>query len=380
MKICIFTGFFLPHLGGVERYTDKIAKQLKEKGYKVIVVCSNDGNYADFEELENCFIYRLPTYKLLNSRYPLIKRNKKFKELIKRIEAENCDYYICNTRFYLTSLLCAKIAKKQNKRIIVIEHGSSHFSVNNKILDFMGAKYEHFLTNKLKKYNPRFYGVSKRCNSWLKHFNITASGVFYNSVDEDVFEKFCKSKYKRTFKNKIVISYVGRIIKEKGILLLLDAFVELQKKYTNIALVIAGDGPLLQEIKSKYNTKDIYFEGKLDYNDVMALYNTTDIFVNPSMYPEGLPTSILEAGIMKCAIVATDRGGTTEVINNKKYGIIIEENIDSLKKALVELIDSPNKIAQMKTDIHNRIKNNFTWKITAEKLIEELNKKNEGKN
>ena len=111
----------------------------------------------------------------------------------------------------------------------------------------------------------------------------------------------------------------------------------------------------------------------------MALYNVTDIFVNPSMYPEGLPTSILEAGIMKCAIIATDRGGTTEVINNKKYGIIIEENINSLKKALVELLDNPNKISQMKKDIHDRIKTNFTWKIAAEKLIKELNK-NEGKN
>lgn len=375
MKICIFTGFFLPHLGGVERYTDKLAKELKDKGYKVIVVCSNDDNNADYEQLENCFIYRLPTYNIVKSKYPILKKkNKKFKKIIKMIEDEKCDYYICNTRFYLTSLLCAKIAKKHNKKILVIEHGSSHFTVNNKILDFMGAKYEHYLTSRLKKYKPQFYGVSERCNNWLKHFKITASGIFYNSVDEDVYEKYCKSKYKRDLKDKIVITYVGRIIKEKGILLLIDSFIKLQKNYDNIVLIIAGDGPLLKEIKSKYNNKNIYFEGKLDYDDVMALYNSTDIFVNPSMYPEGLPTSVLEAGIMKCAIIATDRGGTKEVINDKKYGIIIEENVDSLYNALKVLIDKPSKIKEMKSDIHNRVKNNFTWKITTENVIRELKK------
>lgn len=374
MKICIFTGFFLPHLGGVERYTDKLAKELKNKGYKVIVVCSNDNNYADYEQLENCFIYRLPTYNIVKSKYPILKKTKAFKKIIKMIEEENCDFYICNTRFYLTSILCGKMAKKYNKKMFVIEHGSSHFTVNNKILDFMGAKYEHFLTNRLKKYNPQFFGVSERCNNWLKHFKIIASGIFYNSVDENVYEKYENSKYKRNLKNKIVITYVGRIIKEKGVLLLLDSFTKLQKEYNNITLVIAGDGPLLNEIKSKYTNKNIYFEGKLDYDDVMSLYNSTDIFVNPSMYPEGLPTSILEAGIMKCAIIATDRGGTKEVINDKKYGIIIEENENSLYNALKYLIDNPSKVKSMKNEIYNRVKKHFTWKITAENVIKELNK------
>ena len=203
MKICIFTGFFLPHLGGVERYTDKLAKELKNKGYKVIVVCSNDNNYADYEQLENCFIYRLPTYNIVKSKYPILKKTKAFKKIIKMIEEENCDFYICNTRFYLTSILCGKMAKKYNKKMFVIEHGSSHFTVNNKILDFMGAKYEHFLTNRLKNYNPQFFGVSERCNNWLKHFKIIASGIFYNSVDENVYEKYENSKYKRNLKKAI---------------------------------------------------------------------------------------------------------------------------------------------------------------------------------
>lgn len=373
-KIGIFTGFFLPHLGGVERYTDKLVEQLKKLGYEIIIITSNDNNYQDYEKLDNYTIYRLPVFNLIKQRYPLLKKNSKYKMIVEKIKEENCDYYICNTRFYLTSLLCAKIAKNQKKKFLVIEHGSNHFTVNNKILDFFGAKYEHFITNKIKKQNPKFYGVSERCNEWLKHFNIEASGVFYNSVDDKAYDEFKNSKYKRSFKNKIVISFVGRIIKEKGILLLLDAFKELSNDYKNIVLVVAGNGPLLEELKKDYDTKNIFFEGKLNYDEVMALYNRTDIFVNPSMYPEGLPTSILEAGIMKSAIIATDRGGTVEVINNKKYGIIIRENKDSLKKAMKELLDNPELMNSLKENINKRIMKSFTWKETAKIVAKELNK------
>ena len=106
---------------------------------------------------------------------------------------------------------------------------------------------------------------------------------------------------------------------------------------------------------ANYKLKNIHFEGKISYNEVMALCNQTDIFVHPSMYPEGLPTSILEAGLMKNAVIATDRGGTVEVINDPKYGIIMEENLESLKTNLQYLLDNPEKIETLKEILKEEI-------------------------
>ena len=373
-KIGIFTGFFLPHLGGVERYTDKLVEQLKIQGYEVVIVTSNDGNYINYEQTDNYKIYRLPSYNIVKQRYPIINKDKEYYELIERIKAEKIDYYICNTRFYLTSLIGAKLAKENNKKLFIIEHGSNHFTVNNKVLDFFGAKYEHFLTNRLKKYNPSVYGVSERCNNWLKHFKIEATGVFYNSVDDKTYELFKNKHYIKNKKDKIIIGFVGRVIKEKGIILLLEVFERLSKEYKNIELYVAGNGPILEEVKSKYTNKKIHFVGKLNYEEVMSLYNDLDIFINPSMYPEGLPTSILEAGIMKSAIIATDRGGTIEVINKEKYGIIMEENEESLEKSLKLLLNDYQKIEDLKNNIQDRILKEFTWKETSKKVIKELKK------
>lgn len=76
--IAIFSGYHLPHLGGIERYTDNLNKQLEKKGYNVIIVSSNytfDDNF--YEEKENSLYLRLPIYKLFHSRYPLMKKNRK---------------------------------------------------------------------------------------------------------------------------------------------------------------------------------------------------------------------------------------------------------------------------------------------------------------
>lgn len=375
-KIIIFTGFYLPHLGGVERYTEKLVEQLLKLKYEIVIVTSKHDDDLKNYEKNKISIYRLPTKNLFSQRYPIFKKNKEFYDLINKIEKEKADYFIANTRFYLTTLICIKMAKKYNKNAILIEHGSDHFTVNNKLLDILGAKYEHFITKKIMKYNPKIYGVSKRCNSWLKHFNIKASGVFYNSVDLEAYKKYKDSNYEKVNPEKTTICFAGRIIKEKGVDMLVSAFNDLNKKYDNIELLIAGDGFLKEELEKSNNNNNIKFLGKLEYSEIMSLCNSSNIFVHPSKFPEGLPTTILEAGLMKCAIVATDRGGTIEVINNEKYGIIVEENIKSLKKGLEKLLIDQELLKNLQTNIHNRIINNFTWEKTAMQVIKEL-KENE---
>ena len=370
--IVFFNGFYIPHLGGVERYTSKLSEQLKKK-YNIIVVTSNDSDTKDVEVVDDIKIYRLPVYNIFKNRYPIIKKNSKYKELLNKILDEKIDYIICNTRYYQTSLLGAKVSKIKNSKLIFLDHSSNHVTVGNKILDKLGGIYEDHLTKKIKKYHPKFYGVSKKCNEWLKYYDIEASGVFYNSIDDSVFDQYYKEKKNS---KKIIISYIGRIIPEKGVINLLEAFTRISKKHKNIELVIAGDGPILNDLKEKYQRKNITFKGKIGYEDVMKLCVETDIFVHPSMYPEGLPTSILEAGIMKTAIIATDRGGTCEVINDKKYGLIVEENIEDLVEKLNYLLENKKEINILKNNIHERIINNFTWKQTA-KIVEKELEKNE---
>lgn len=372
--IAIFSGFYSPHTGGVERYTDKLAGALEDIGYNIVIVTSNNDNLKTYEKIGQRSIYRLPILNLASKRYPIPRLNSEYNRTIKRIKQENIDYFIVNTRFYLTSLIGARLGHRNRKPVILIEHGTGHFTVGNKLLDYFGHNYEHFLTSLVKKNVDRFYGVSKSCNKWLKHFAINGNGVFYNSINKKeslgALDRYAKSYPK----DEIIITYAGRLIAEKGVLNLLDAFGQLNSRKLDrkVRLVVAGDGPLLNKIKEKYDDDNIDIVGRLDFNKVMSLYKRTDIFVYPSLYPEGLPTSILEAGLMNCAVIATPKGGTEEVMIDNNYGVIVDGSVRSLSKAINRLVNDDRLRRQLADNIHKRIRDNFDWANTAATVEKEL--------
>ena len=370
--IAIFSGYYLPHLGGVERYTYNLAKKLKNMGYKIIIVTSRyDENLKEIEDTEYAKIFRLPTYKIVSSRYPINKQNKRCKELLEMVKQENVNSAIIQTRFWTTSYIASKFISKNNIPACLIEHGSTHFTVNNKILDFFGEKYEHILTNSIKKRVKDYYGVSKKCTEWLKHFNIEAKGVFYNSVNSEEIEEYSKFINKDT--GKINITYTGRMIEEKGVLRLIDAFKNLNEKYDNLELSLAGEGPILEKIiQENKDIKNIHILGKISHDEVMKLLGRTNIFVNPSHFSEGLPTTILEAGLMECAVVATPMGGTTEIIFDDSLGYICGFETQEIQEKIEKLINEPEIVKDMSIKIKQKVKEQFSWDITAKKIAETI--------
>ena len=370
--IAIFSGYYLPHLGGVERYTYNLAKKLKNMGYKIIIVTSRyDENLKEIEDTEYAKIFRLPTYKIVSSRYPINKQNKRCKELLEMVKQENVNSAIIQTRFWTTSYIASKFISKNNIPACLIEHGSTHFTVNNKILDFFGEKYEHILTNSIKKRVKDYYGVSKKCTEWLKHFNIEAKGVFYNSVNSEEIEEYSKFINKDT--GKINITYTGRMIEEKGVLRLIDAFKNLNEKYDNLELSLAGEGPILEKIiQENKDIKNIHILGKISHDEVMKLLGRTNIFVNPSHFSEGLPTTILEAGLMECAVVATPMGGTTEIISDDSLGYICGFETQEIQEKIEKLRNDPEIVKDMSIKIKQKVKEQFSWDITAKKIAETI--------
>jgi glycosyltransferase involved in cell wall biosynthesis len=382
MKIGIFTGYFPPHLGGVERYVDKLSLALQNIGYEIVIVTTNDGTQKDHEILNGRHVYRLPIKSLFKGRYPIPEKNKNYKQLVSNIEAEGIDYFIVNTRFHLTSLIGARIAKQAHRPCLLIEHGTGHFSVGNKFLDFFGAIYEHILSKILSRYITSYYGVSQNCNKWLMHFGIKGQGVFYNAIDK-MDAEVVNDTYDEIYSQDItVVTYAGRLIKEKGILNLIEAYLRIvnTNPQVNLRLAIAGGGELMQRVRNTYgNNGQIDLLGKLDFTQVMSLYARTDIFVHPSLYPEGLPTSILEAGLMGCAIIATPRGGTEEVIVNNDHGIIVEGSVDSLYDALLVYIQNKELRRQSAVRVKKRIETIFEWNSVARQVDEVIKELSEDK-
>jgi glycosyltransferase involved in cell wall biosynthesis len=134
-----------------------------------------------------------------------------------------------------------------------------------------------------------------------------------------------------------------------------------------------GDGPEKRKLealaeKLKVHDKIIFF-GYKNFDEYIKILKITDIFINPS-YTEGLPTTVAEAALCKNAIIATNVGGTPEVITNEKSGFLIPpKNIPELKNKLEILISDKELRKQLGESAYSEVVNKFNWDKSIEKYI-----------
>lgn len=371
---CIFAANYLPNLGGVERYTYNLAKELLARGNRVTIVTSNVFSLPAKEVLDGITVYRMPCWNMLDGRFPVLKYGKLFRRMDKALCRLRFDFVLVQTRFYIHSLYAVSFAKRKKTPCIVLEHGTDHFTVNNPILDFCGHIYEHLISALVKSRCSHFYGVSQDCCNWLRHFGIASEGVLYNAVDlRDIQEKseHPAENYRERFslQEKVMVTYAGRLVKEKGILKLIAAVRRLQKSGLDIALLIAGDGDLYERIRQA-DLPQVYLLGKLDFEHVVALLRNSDIFCLPTDYPEGFPTSVLEAAACGCYVITTTNGGSKELVLNREYGTVLSENsVEKIAEAIRYAAENTEYRETAAQNVYARLKERFTWEKTASRII-----------
>jgi len=375
MQIVIFSSHYLPYLGGVENYTEHLTKLLLKDGHDVVLVTTLEMGMPEYEVTkEGMRIYRLPAYPLLKGRYPVLKRlHPKTRAVMKELSKEHFDLCLINTRFYIHSLQGMKFGADNNIKTVVLEHGTSHLSVHINIVDYFGAKYEHNLTLRGKRFKPLYYGVSEAANEWLKHFNIESSGVLYNAIDLEEVEAM-KGKHVEHYRKMYnipddakVVTFTGRMVEEKGIPQLLDAAENILKDRQDVYFFIAGNGKLLDSTVKRTKENDhIICLGRIDSSHIIALLDESDIFCLPS-FSEGFSTSILEAAACRAYIITTFRGGSKELVCSEKYGKIIPDNrLEYVEKALRNALDNPELCQKATEDCYERLAENFTWRQTVD--------------
>ena len=150
-----------------------------------------------------------------------------------------------------------------------------------------------------------------------------------------------------------VVGYFGRIAREKGIHLLLDAFHELKTRMCQdaVSLRIAGYvGPehrgYLEELKRQVEewglSNAVSFDGTLDQPQKAKFYRDLDLFAMPAIYDDPKGLALLEAMACGVPVVAPRRGTYSEMIERTGGGVLVEpDNVNALVEALTELQADP---------------------------------------
>ena len=371
--ICIFSALYLPNVGGVENYTYNLSKALIKLGHKVIVITNNTHGNDSFEITpEGIKIYRLPCIDLINARFPIPRIGKKYRKIKSIINKLNPDFVVINTRFYPLCITAVRFAKKKQVTPIVIEHGSAYLTLGNSVVDFLIKIYEHLITLILKTYHPFFYGVSTSACEWLKNYSIQAHGVLHNSIDAD---NYYESASERNFRQELhisnkdfVVSFVGRLVPEKGVVNLVEAATMLNRSNKDIFFLFAGDGPLLELIQDR-NCENIISLGRLTSPDIASLLKTSDAFCLPTR-SEGFSTSLLEAAACYTTPIITKVGGVTEMIPDNHHGIILQnQTAEEIVRSILYINNNKTLNLSISKNIGGRVRRHFSWKDTATKTI-----------
>lgn len=158
------------------------------------------------------------------------------------------------------------------------------------------------------------------------------------------------------FENKKIILYCGRIIKRKGLDVLIKAVNVLNLEFTNIHLVIIGTGPFeieCQKLARQLNIDNISFLGYVDECSKIDLFKRCDIFVAPSImyYGSYEPWGLVVNEVMafgKPIVATTAVGSAFDLIKNDYNGFIVNENeIEPLVSALRKIIGNEETMKQM---------------------------------
>ena len=220
------------------------------------------------------------------------------------------------------------------------------------------------------------FGLKKYINENLikKDIKVIAQGSI-NGVDTEFFKNTKTTEEQNIIRNKyniqsndFIITFVGRIVKDKGINELIESFTSLEHK--NLKLLLVGDyeehlNPIKPENKKLIDTLDSIISVGFQ-NDIRDFLSITDLFVLPS-YREGLPNSLIEAGSFGIPLLATNINGCNEIIEQNKTGVLVgKKSTKSLKEGIEKLLNDKVLYNKIKLNIRGNMiekyEQSYFWK------------------
>lgn len=355
-------------MGGVERYTENLAKKLAELGNEVVVVTSSDSERTgSFVSENNVSLIEIPSVSLMNDRFPIIKPIPSTFRAFRQIMELPISDIIINTRYYPICHFACRVAEKKHIRPVLIDHSSGYLSTEISPMGYLMRLYEGLSTKIISRSKPVACAVSNRSLQWIKSLGFSPHSVIPNSIDADAY---CSSASKRDWNSELnispdafVVAYAGRLIEEKGVMKAIEAIDGIHGK--NIHLIIAGSGPLNIAVSNAQNER-IHFVGRLNGSDMSSMLRYASCFLMPSEYPEGMPTVLLEAAAQKCAIVVSNCAGASDIIPESNFGTVLKDcAIGSIQKAVLVYFENPDLLFEHSHNVHDLVCSRFTWSQTA---------------
>jgi len=181
-------------------------------------------------------------------------------------------------------------------------------------------------------------------------------------------------KVKKFLDGRINILFLGRIEKRKGLIYLLKAYQILNQKFSNLRLIVVGEGKLKANCErwaKRYGLREVCFEGRVVDEKIPSYFTTADIFVSPAIFGESFGLVLLEAMACGVPMVVFANQGYKELLRGKRG----EEFLVPPKnyKALAEKIELLVRNDSLRKEVSQKVQEEaqeYSWFKIADRILD----------
>ncbi len=375
MKILIITWNYYPKVGGIELMLKEFVSNWRNYNHVDVIAPSDDKCYKITEpqtyrtKSNQLFIF---FFQALLQGISLLKKN---------------EYDIIISGSSLVSPIVFFLGMIGKKPIVVNVYGLD--------LIYQNSLYQGMI----KIFLPKFDVVvaisqATKIEATRKRIDAKKIIIIHPGVDVDEFNKppdIEEIKNKYNLSDKLVLLSVGRLAKRKGILeFVRNSLPDIIQRCKNVIFLIVGGNPIdslthkddiYSCIKTEINNlgleNHVALLGKLERDELVKIYNSSDIYVLPAIFVEGdmegFGIVLLEAAAAGIPVVSTRLGGITDAVEEGVSGILNEPgDWQGVTTSIITLIENQTLRKKLGSSGRDRVRKQFSWPYLAAEYLREV--------
>lgn len=370
-KICIMTEYFPPYIGGGQVNAYEFAKALG-KEFEFHVITNGLEGCKPYEIIDNVHIHRIGVIGELRSPW------RRFVYVVNAIRVgrkmhRELDFDLIHAHVFAGAFAGYILSKISKIPIICTVHGihklrgdAGRFAnLWQKII--VGLSYDAVIA------------VSKDTESRILDLGKSPKAlvVIPNGVDMEIFHpdepsRVSLRKRLHVDNDELLIGFFGRIVRGKGIDILIESMPIVLKHMPNVKLLIMGDGDLKNSMEERILDlrldENVMIKNPVPHQEVAQFYCACDLIVIPSR-SEAFSLSALEAMASGVPLVASNVGGLREIVHHSDNGWLVEANsISTLSEAIVKVLSENELRHRLIENGVSFVSKRFSWVALAKHL------------
>ncbi len=383
MRVIMLSWEYPPKIvGGISRHVYDLAHALVEQDVEVhVITCEHPGAAA--EEVEDgIYLYRVTPsgpgndfihwVQLLNDAM-LERADAVVAEILNKSDGEAL---LLHPHDWLAHYAAAALKHKYHLPLVATIHATESGRNNGIKGPTQGYinSVEEQLQNEAWRVIVCTEFMKRECAAalhtpWDK-MDVVPNGVEASKFTLPDFTPAEKAEFRARYAapEEKIIFFVGRMVREKGVQVLIESLPKVRWGYHDAKLLICGGGQrehLVNLAAYLGMERHVYFAGFVPDDDLIKIYSIIDVACFPSLYePFGIVA--LEAMAAKVPVVVSDAGGLPEVVENNVTGITTYAgNPNSLADGLLTLLHEPETAARLVDAAYERVLTTFNWDTIA---------------